>query len=104
VTKAEIKALLITVDPNIRHYWSAGDGEPYTVWEETDRLPLVGDDHHAEEGWVVYVHRYTKDENDSVAAALFALLDSAPEIAVSETVDQEPDTGYIHHIFRCEVV
>lgn len=104
MTLDEIKALIAGVDPAARHYYSAADGRDYTVWEETDRLPLVGDDHHIAEGWAFYVHRFTKQEGDPIAAALFAALDAAPEIAVSHTVDMEPDTGYIHHIFTCQGV
>lgn len=102
MTLSEIKTLIAGVDPAARHYYSAADGTDYTVWEERDLLPLVGDDHHIAEGWAFYVHRFTKREDDPVAAALFRALDAAPEIAVSYTADQEPDTGYIHHIFRCE--
>lgn len=104
MTLADIKAVLAAVDPDVRHYWSAANGEDYTAWDETDRMDLTGDDHYIEEGWVFYVHRFTKREDDPIAAQLFAALDNAPEIAVSETVDEEPDTGYIHHIFRCECV
>lgn len=104
MTLSAIKALVAAVDPAVRHYWSAADGTDYTVWEETERLPLAADDRHIEQGWVFYVHRFTKTENDAIAAQLFQALDALPEIAVAETVDQEPDTGYIHHILRCEGV
>lgn len=104
MTLSDIKALVASVDPEARHYYSAADGTDYTVWEETARLPLVGDDRHIAEGWTVYVHRFTKQEDDAIAAALFAALDAAPEVAVSHTTDMEPDTGYIHHIYSCQFV
>lgn len=103
MTRSEIKTLLKDVDPNIRHHYSMrDDGADYTVWEETEREGLIADDHHAEEGWKFYVHRFTKNENDPIAAALFLALDAAPEIGVSEEIDHEPETGYIHHIYTCE--
>ena len=102
MTMRQIKTLLASVDPGIRHYWSMGTGAAYTYWEETQRLPLCGDDYHIETGWRFYVHRFATQEEDAIAAALFAALDSAPEIAVQETVTTEPQNGYIHHIFTCE--
>ena len=104
MTISDIKAKLAVVDPAVRHYYSMGTGEAYTCWEETQRLPLVGDDYHCEVGWRFYVHRFTKTEDDTIADALWIALDTAPEIAAQHTVTYEPDTGYIHHIFTCEAV
>lgn len=101
MTLTEIRDLLVTVDPQIRHYFSMSDGADYTYWEEEGRLPFTADGVH-QEGWTFYVHRYTHDPQDPVAAALFALLDADPRTAVSVTHDYEPDTGYIHHAFRVE--
>ena len=102
MTLADIKTLLTSVDSGVRHYYSMGTGEAYTCWEETQRLPLVGDDYHCEIGWRFYVHRFTKDEDDTTASALWTALDQHPAIAVQHTVTFEQDTGYIHHIFACE--
>ena len=104
MTIRKIKTLLSSVDPHIRHYWSAETERDYTVWEETDLMSLMGDDRHIEKGWTFYVHRFTRQEDDAIAEALFSALDAEPEIAVHRAVDQEPDTGYIHHIYRCEGV
>ena len=47
MTLSEIKALLVTADPNIKHYFSMhGSEEPYSYWEETRRLPFTGDDRY----------------------------------------------------------
>ena len=104
MTLSEIRTLLASVDPEIKHYFSAADGKNYTYWEETQRLPFMADDRHdpADAAWRFYVHRFTKTENDPVAPALFKALDESTGIAVRWTVDFEPDTGYIHHIFECE--
>lgn len=101
MTLSDIQALVASVDPEARHYFSTGKGQPYTYWEETSRLPLMSDDVH-QEAWRFTVHRFTKAEDDAVAAALFAALDADPGVAVAHNVDYEPDSGYIHHIFSCE--
>jgi len=102
VTLAEIRDTLVAVDPTISHYFSMGNGKPYTYWEETQAMPLMGDGGWAEEGWHFSVHRFAREENDTVAAALLEALKSHDEIAVDYLVDYETDTGYIHHIFDCE--
>lgn len=102
MTLTNIRELVASIDPNIRHYFSMGTGEAYTYWEETERLPLVADNHHIEEGWRFYVHRFTKTETDAIADLIFSTLDNDPRVSVRHTVDHEDDTGYIHHIFECE--
>lgn len=102
MTLNEIKDMLVTVDPGIKHYFSMGKGTAYSYWEETKRLPFISDGHHSEEGWRFYVHRFTKESGDTVAAALFQALDDDVRVAVSWQTDFEQDTGYIHHIFECE--
>lgn len=101
MTLSEIRTMLVEVDPAIRHYFSMGTGEDYTYWEEIQRLDLTADGGH-EEGWHFYVHRFTKDEADPIAQALFEALDGDCRTTVIHRVDYEPDTGYLHHIFECE--
>ena len=101
MTLSDIRELLVTVDPAVMHYFSTETDRDYTYWEETSRLPFMGDDTH-EEGWRFYVHRFTRDEYDPVAASLFAVLDADPRVAVTHRTDFEPDTHFIHHIFECE--
>ncbi len=103
MTATEIKTLLVGVDPNVQRYDhdGAGTGDAYTVWYEVGRIGAYGDG--AEEGTIRFqVDRFTKDEDDAIAAALLAALDGADNIAVDYRVDYERDTGYIHHIFVCE--
>ena len=103
MTKDEIRQTLVAIDGGVKHYWSAGNGKAYTYWEETDRLPFMRDDMH-EEAWAFTVHRFTKDEYDDVADRIFDALDREAGIAVRHSVDYEPDTGYIHHIYDCEAI
>ena len=101
MTLDEIRALVVSADVHVQHYESRATGEDYTTWRETGRLSYLADDQHLE-GWHFQVDRFTRDEHDPVAAALFAALDADDRVTVAHLVDYEPDTGYIHHIFDCE--
>ena len=101
MTLSDIRTMLVAVDPDIRHYFSTEKEKDYTYWEETQRLGLTSDNRH-DEGWIFYVHRFTRDEFDPVARALFFTLDADPRTAVIHRTDYEPDSGYIHHIFECQ--
>ena len=104
MTRDEIKALLVTADPSIRHYFSMSDAEAYSYWEETQRLPFLADDVHdaSNQAWKFYVHRYTKTEDDAIAQAIFDTLDADPRTTVRWIINHDPQDGYIHHIFECE--
>ena len=104
MTLGELQAMLAGIDPDIRHGWTMANGRDYTYWEEKDRLTLRGDDHAVESDWVFYVHRFSRANIDPVAEALWAALEALPNVAVHQVNTYEPDTGYTHHAFRCEVV
>ena len=106
MTLGAIKDLLVAVDPNIKHYFSMGNGEDYSWWEESEPLPHTANNRHPDldMGWRFYVHRFTRTEGDPVALAFFEALDDNPATAVRWNIDFENDTGYIHHIFTCEAV
>ena len=102
MTLSEIQALVVAVDNKAGHYESASKNSTgYTVWYEYRRLALMRDDEHAE-GWRFQIDRFTKVENDTVAAALFAALEADDRVAFEYRVDYEPDTRWIHHIYDCE--
>ena len=102
MTLAYIQALIVSVDENAGHYESEHrDGEPFTVWRETGPLNDMGDNAHM--GGIAFtVDRFSKTENDEIAAALFAALDQNDLIAVAKKIFYDPDSGYIHHTFECE--
>ena len=104
MTLSEIRTLLVSVDPDIRHYFSMSDADAYSYWEENRRMRHTADDRHdpAEQGWHFYVHRFTKSEDDAVALSFFSTLDADPRTTVIWQTDRENNTGYIHHIFTCE--
>lgn len=101
MTLTDIRDLLVSVDPDIKHYFTDSNADAFSYWEETRRLSMFSDDRH-EDAWRFYVHRYTKAENDVVASQLFDTLDQDPRIAFQYAVDFDADSGYIHHIYDCE--
>lgn len=102
MTLEGIKSLLVTADPDIRHYFSMSTADAYSYWEENRRLDFMADDTHAEEAWHFYVHRFTKTEGDSTATTLFQILDGNDAISVKWVTGYDKESGYIHHIFECE--
>ena len=103
MTVSEIKTLLTGVDPNVQRYDhdGAGTADAYTVWRETGPIGLYGDGQ--EEGTIRFqVDRFTKDEDDAIAATLKETLEAQDDITVEYLVDYEKDTGYVHHIYVCE--
>ena len=101
MTLNDIQDLLITVDPDIKHYFSMSEARSYSYWEETRRLSLTANGRH-EEGWHFYVHLFSKIEGDPKAASFFDTLDEDVRTTVTWTVDPMRDEGYIHLIFECE--
>lgn len=102
MTLDQIKAIVLQGDPAASHYASTARGN-YTVWREYARHPATADDVHLG-GWRFQVDRFTKTENDAIAASIETALSDHPGVAYSYMVDFEPETGYIHHIFDCEAV
>lgn len=103
MTLSDIRALVVSVDPAAGHYESAHDqGEAYTVWYEVQRAGLMADNIRPNKTWRFQIDRFTKTEDDPIAAQLEAALESCPFVSYNYLVDYEPDTGYIHHIFDCE--
>lgn len=102
MTVQRIKDLLTSVDPNVQRYdHDEAGGEAYTTWQEIRPVGFWGDGE--EEGSIHFqVDRFTKEEDEEIALALKALLESQDDIAVDYLVDYEKDTGYIHHIYDCE--
>ena len=99
----EIKAVIIQADPEAKHYTtSSRDAEAFTVWGEYERIGLMGDDGWAERGWRFEVDHYTKMEFSPVPERIEEAL-LAAGVAYTYTVAYQQQTGYIRHIFDCEV-
>lgn len=104
MTAEDVKALVLSVDPRAQRYDSADrSGPDYTTWRDLGPLDLMAEGRH-QGGLSFQVDRYTKTQDDPVAAALWEALDSDDRIAVYYRVDYERDTRYIHHIYDCEGV
>lgn len=104
MTVHEIRALIISADPDARHYWTSAGTRDYTVWREYELMPQTADDTHAEQ-WRFQIDRFTTVEFDEVAQRIRDVLDAAPGVAYSYMVDYEgtPESGgLIHHIFDCQ--
>lgn len=101
MTLKEIAAFLTDIDPDISHYESMEKRDPYSFWRETRPLSFMADGVH-QEGWRFYVHRYSREEEDPVAAALWAALEQSDRFTVSYEKDYIPEKDMIHHIFECE--
>lgn len=102
MTLSEIKALVLRGDPEATRYESAKrHSEAYTVWREVRMLGQTSEDGH-EAAWAFQIDRFTKEQNDPIAATIRAALEDDERVAYSYEIDYEPDTRYIHHIFDCE--
>lgn len=97
----EFGELLLTADPKATHYIPSKE-ENYTVWAEHGANSLIAEDTESEQAWKIQIDRFTKMEHDPVVQAITDLLNAAG-IGFEYLVDPEPDTGYIHHIWDCEV-
>ena len=103
MTLPEFGRLLATVDPDVKHHVSAKRGN-YTTWAEYERIDASADGIN-QGGWKVQVERYTRDEYDEIAAALYDLLQHRDNVAVEYMIDSEGDGEdlVIRHLFDCEV-
>lgn len=103
MTLPEFGRLLATVDPSVKHHVSAVRGN-YTTWAEYERIDASADGLN-QGGWKVQVERYTREEYDEIAAALYDLLQGRDDVAVEYLMDSEGDGEdlVIRHLFDCEV-
>lgn len=103
MTLPEFGRLLATVDPSVKHHVSAVRGN-YTTWAEYERIDASADGLN-QGGWKAQVERYTREEYDEIAAALYDLLQGRDDVAVEYLMDSEGDGEdlVIRHLFDCEV-
>ena len=101
MTLNDFKLMLLTIDPKVKKRFHAGKGENYTVWNPRND----SDDISGEQLIKIQVHRFTKDDNDSITSLINAELKKHDDIALPNgcETDYENDTEYIHHIWDCEV-
>ena len=102
MTILQIKNFVESVDPEAKHYFTTLDGNGYTVWAETERTGIRANNALAERGWKFRIIRYTRDEFEAVAETIERALDASDVIDYAYTVDCDPESRYIMHIFECE--
>lgn len=103
MTLHELRDKLLTISPNVYHYHAHQQPDSYIVWAEYGDKRLSADSEFEEKAFRVQVDFFTKTEFDSKVAQIDTLLDR-DDISYEYLVDHEEDTGYIHHIWDCEVV
>lgn len=104
MTLKEFKSLLLTVTEHVghgEHFKNAGN---YLVWHEVGRISLDADNCSAEKGWRIAVDYFTKDEYDQTHEKISALFECDEIAADDPVIDYEPDTGYTHYAWTCEVI
>jgi len=101
MTLDQFGALLVTIDPDVKHFDSMAEGN-FTVWQEYERIKAYADGRN-QGGWKVQIERYTTDEDDAIATALESAFDASDEIAFHHELDYDAESGLIRHIFDCEV-
>ena len=105
MTLQEWKALLLKAGPPVSHYQPKKQVGRYIVWTEYGGRRILSDDREDSRIQKIQVDLFTKTEYDPAFRALYSLLDKAEDIAFPHPLtDFESDTGYIHHIFDCEVL
>lgn len=103
MTLDNFRDLLITADPTATKWKGAGTGN-YTVYHPYEIGGLRADGRIVESKLKVQVDRYTRLSTDATVDAITAALDSSDDIAFRHFTEFEQDTGYIRHIWDCEVV
>lgn len=104
MTLDDVRALVVSVDPDARHYFSGLTGQAYTCWAESERLQYKADNRVQERGIAFDILRYTKSEDDAIANALDAALANNPDVAYTWTTEKLIGTDYVRHLFSCQCV
>ena len=103
MTLTEFYNLIKAVDADLSAYSGPGTGN-YTVYHPYEIGGLRADGRIVEARLKVQVDRYTRLSTDATVDVITAALESSDDIAFRHLVEFEPNTGYIHHIWDCEVV
>lgn len=103
---ADIKALLLTITPNVFHYEAADQKGNYIVWAEDGAVVEYNADNKVQEqviqGTIDY---FTKIEFDPVFDEIQDKLNQAEWLTWRlNSIQHEEDTKYIHYEWIFEVV
>lgn len=104
MTLKQFRDILLTVSDKVYHLESSKEPE-YIVWHEVGGITLSADGAAAEAAVRIAVDLFTQKEYSELPAKLEQALSADNQIFLSDSaVDFEPDTGYIHYAYTCEVV
>ena len=104
MTLSDIKTALLAVTDQVYHFEATGAEGAYIVWAEDGQGDAVWANGamqtQALSGTIDY---FTKDEGDEAIAEIQAALISAGIAFGLNSIQYEPDTGYIHYEWTWEV-
>lgn len=99
----ELKAYLLTVDPNLVRDFFDGDADEYTVWSAHHPKTFMSDDAGEDVTLTVTINRWTKKDRDEIAERIYADL-TAANVATAEYFEEfEPESGTLRSIIECYV-
>lgn len=104
MTLKQFRDLLLTVTDRVGHGEHFKDGGSYIVWHEVGEIGINADNCEAEKGFRIAVDYFTKEEYDMIPDKISKLFDIDEIAADNPVIDFEPDTGYTHYAWTCEVV
>lgn len=103
MTLKQFKDLLLTVSDKVYHNKATKESS-YIVWHEVGKIGTNADNAEVESGWRIAIDYFTKEEYDTIPDKISALFDRDDIAADNPVIDFEPDTGYTHYAWTCEVV
>jgi hypothetical protein len=83
--------------------WSRAPENAYGVWAEEDRRDLLANGKHIEHGLVCTVDLFTRDDSAAPRITIETALASTGYPWRLDSVSFEPETGWIHALWRVSV-
>lgn len=104
MTLSDIKTALLTVTNQVYHFDATGATGNYIVWAEDGQGEAVWANGSMQaQALTGTIDYFTKEENDAKFAAIQTALTSAGIPFRLNSIQNEPDTGYIHYEWVWEV-
>ena len=102
---SDIKNALLTVVPDVFHYYARNKPDKYIVWAEDGQSDeLLGDDCMVEQEIQGTIDYFTKTEYDPNFAKIQQALNGIDIAWRLNSIQYEEETGYIHYEWVFEVV
>lgn len=105
MTLSDIKNALLTVIPDVFHYYAKNKPDKYIVWSEDGQSDeLVADDHVEEQEIQGTIDYFTKTEYDPNFGKIQQALNDIEITWRLNSIQYEEETGFIHYEWIFEVV